>query len=246
MQPGPDNHDRVLNSVTALAAMDIWAVGQEGQRTVVLHSGGPCLPPTPTPCPVQFSDLPTSDPFYPFIRCLACRGVVAGYADGTFRPGASVTRGQVSKIVAAAAALGDPVPSTQQTFSDVPPSNPFWLWIERLAGREVISGYQCGGAGEPCDPQQRPYFRWGAALTRGQLAKIAANTVPWTDEIPPTQQTFADVPLTQPFWLAIERVVAHGVVSGYADGTFRPGAPVTRAQTAKIVANTFFLDCRTP
>ena len=72
------------------------------------------------------------------------------------------------------------------------------------------------------------------------------TSVPWTDEIPLTQQTFADVPPTQPFWLAIERVVAHGVISGYADGTFRPGAPVTRAQTAKIVANTFFPGCQTP
>jgi hypothetical protein len=39
-----------------------------------------------------------------------------------------------------------------------------------------MSGYPCGGPGEPCDPQQRPYFRWGNPVTRGQASKIVANT----------------------------------------------------------------------
>ena len=69
-----------------------------------------------------------------------------------------------------------PVPSTQQTFADVPNGNPFWLGIEELAAHQVISGYTCGSLGEPCDPLSRPYFRWGANATRGQLAKIAAQT----------------------------------------------------------------------
>ena len=59
----------------------------------------------------------------------------------------------------------------------MPPTNPFWQWIEQLAGRGVISGYTCGGVGEPCvPPGNRPYFRWGAPATRSQMAKIAANT----------------------------------------------------------------------
>src|SRR5690349_3380532 len=55
------------------------------------------LPTTsPTPCVIQFTDVPSSNPFYPYVRCLACRGIVSGYADGTFRPGAAVTRGQLA------------------------------------------------------------------------------------------------------------------------------------------------------
>jgi hypothetical protein len=93
-----------------------------------------------------------------------------------FRWGATATRGQIAKIDGVLAGYNGPVPSTQQTFADVPASNPFWLWIEELAGRSIIAGYACGGAGEPCDPQQRPYFRWGNNTTRGQLSKIAAQT----------------------------------------------------------------------
>ena len=54
-------------------------------------------------------------------------------------------------------------------------ATPFWLWIERLAAHGAISGYTCGGPGEPCvPPGNRPYFRWGANATRGQIAKIDA------------------------------------------------------------------------
>ena len=160
-----------------------------------------------TACTITFTDVDQTNPFYPFIRCLACRGIVSGYADGTFRWGNNVTRGQLAKILANAAGLSDAIPSTQQTFEDVPPSNAFWLWIERLAGHGAISGYACGGPGEPCDRRSnRPYFRRGANATRGQIAKIAALAAGITDPIPTTQQTFADVPAQQPV-LAVDRAV---------------------------------------
>ena len=93
-----------------------------------------------------------------------------------FRPYAQVTRGQISKIVAIAALLPAP-PAGQQTFEDVPPTSTFWEWIEELASGGAIGGYACGGAGEPCvPPQNRPYFRPGNNVTRGQAAKIVSNT----------------------------------------------------------------------
>jgi hypothetical protein len=45
-----------------------------------------------------------------------------------------------------------------------------------LTNRGVMSGYPCGGPGEPCDEENRPYFRWNAQVTRGQAAKIVGNT----------------------------------------------------------------------
>ena len=160
---------------------------------------------------MSFTDVEPSNPFYTYIRCLACRGIVSGYADGTFRPATPVTRGQIAKIVADAAGFSDAIPSTQQTFEDVPHGNPFWLYIERLAGRGSISGYTCGGPGEPCvPPGNRPYFRPDANVTRGQIAKIDANAGRLQRAIPTTQQTFEDVPSSNPFWLCIERVACTG------------------------------------
>jgi hypothetical protein len=123
-----------------------------------------------------------------FIERLSGVGAISGYncggpgepCDGQNRPyfrwGNPATRGQISKITALTAGWNGPIPSGQQTFTDVPSSNPFWTWIEELAGRGIISGYNCGGPGEPCDGQNRPYFRWGNNATRGQMSKIAAES----------------------------------------------------------------------
>ena len=169
-----------------------------------------------------------------------------------------MTRGQTSKIVAEAAGFADPVPSTQQTFEDIAPGSTFHLWIERLAGRAIIGGYPCGGPGEPCvAPANRPYFRPGNNVTRGQLAKIVAGAAGWTET--PTAQTFADVPPGSTFYLYVEQVGERGVVGGYPCGGranracrptnrpyFRPAANATRGQMSKIAAQAFFPGCQTP
>ncbi len=186
---------------------------------------------TPTACPIQFSDVPADSPFYTFIRCLACQGVVGGYSDNTFRPGNNVTRGQVSKFVSNAAGYTDAIPPTQQTFTDVPPTDTFWLFIERAYAHGVISGYS--------DHTFRPTNN----VTRGQMSKFVSNAANYNDPIPPTQQTFTDVPPTDPFWLFTERAVLHGVIAGYADHTFHPVADVTRGQTSKFISNAFFPGC---
>jgi hypothetical protein len=190
--------------------------------------------PLPVSCPIQFADVPAGSPFYAYVRCLACRNIVGGYGDNTFRPGANVTRGQLAKFVANAAGYQDAIPATRQTFSDVPPGSPFWVFVERVAAHGVVGGYSDGT------------FRPGATVTRGQVAKFVANAAGYADAIPPTHQTFADVPPGNPFWLFIERVAAHGVVGGYADNTFRPGNAVTRGQTAKFISTGFFPNCQTP
>ena len=60
-----------------------------------------------------------------------------------------------------AAGFSDTIPNTQDTFADVPPSNTFWLFVERLLLNrpDVMSGYVCGAPTEPCDSENRPYFR---------------------------------------------------------------------------------------
>ena len=208
-------------------------------------------------CAPYFVDVhsgpnPPQDYFYEPVQVLFCNGVVSGYTepDGlyTFRPFANTTRAQLSKMAAIAAGINDPV--TGQMFTDVPSTHNFYLWIQRLAQRGHISGYSCGGPSEPCDAQNRPYFRYGASITRGQIAKILANAKGLTGT--PTGQTFTDVPSTNPFYLWIERIAAVGEISGYPCGG--PGEPcdaqnrpyfrwnnnAIRAQVAKMVRVTFY------
>jgi N-acetylmuramoyl-L-alanine amidase len=172
--------------------------------------------------------------------------VLGGYADG-FHPNDNVTRGQAAKIISNAAGYADAIPAATQTFVDVPHSSAFWLYVERVYKHDAISGYACGGAGEPCPGL---YFRPGANLTRGQLAKITTSVAGYSETL--SGQSFSDVPPASPFYQYIGRAKLHNVISGYACGGpgepcpgsyFRPGNNVTRGQTAKIVAGTFFPDC---
>ena len=232
--------------------------------TITGLPGGGCPSPTSTAtntatatstvCPVQFNDVPATNTFYSSVRCLACRGIVSGYSDGTFRPNNQVTRGQLAKMVSNAAGFSEPV--SGQTFEDVPPSNTFYEWIQRLSTRGYMSGYNCGGPGEPCITGS-PYFRPFANATRGQTSKIVSNAAGFVE--PVSGQTFQDVPTTYTFYEFIQRLATRGVMGGYNCGGvgepcigpenrpyFRPQLDVTRGQSAKIVANAFYPDCLTP
>lgn len=120
-----------------------------------------------------------------------------------------------------------------------------------------MGGYSCGTMPEePCGPDSKPYFRPGSVATRGQLAKIVANAAGYGGT--PTEQSFADVPLSHPFYMWVERLASVGVMAGYTCGGvvepcdeanrayFRPYNNVTRGQTSKVMAGAFFPNCQAP
>jgi hypothetical protein len=276
--------ENVLKGVAVVSANDVWAVGHyisgTGFQTLTAHSSGPCVTATPTAtatpnveatstptvCTLQFTDVPADNTFYQYVRCLACQGIVSGYACGAegepcdgdnnpyFRPNANVTRGQIAKIVSNSAGYDeDPGP---QIYEDVAADNPFYQWINRLSNRGHMGGYRCGGEGEPCGVEEMPYFRPFANATRAQLAKIVSNTAGLTDT--GAEQIFTDVPPENGFYVWIQRLASRGIMGGYACGGesepcddqerpyFRPYNSVTRGQTSKIVAGAFFPNCLTP
>lgn len=62
-----------------------------------------------------------------------------------------------------------------QDFQDVPVSNPFFGYLHSIYLAGIVSGYNCGGAGEPCvPPYNLPYYRPNSAVTRGQMSKYAS------------------------------------------------------------------------
>jgi hypothetical protein len=236
-----------LEGIDALAPDDIWAAG-----TGMTHYSWSL-----------FADVPTIHVFYSFVQCLACRDVLGGYADGTFRPQNDMTRGQLAKVVSNAAGFEeDPGP---QIYEDVSTSHTFYAWINRLSNRGHMSGYPCGGPGEPCSPENRPYFRPEANVTRGQAAKIVSNAAGFIE--PVSGASYQDVPPSHTFYVFIERLSRRGYMGGYqCPGSgiinpctglpetcdppeqrpfFRPCVNITRGQASKIVANTFFPECST-
>jgi hypothetical protein len=201
---------------------------------------------TATVCSVSFSDV--TDPtayYYAPVHYLACHGVVGGYSDGTFRPFNNTTRGQMSKIVVLAESLPIQTPAAGgYTFTDNPPGSTFFDYIETAVANGIVGGYACGGLNpqtgltEICDGANRPYYRPGNFVTRGQLTKIvviAAQQVQGWTLVNPATASFSDVPVGSTFYTYIETAVCHSILGGYADGTFQPSNNATRGQISKIV-----------
>ncbi len=75
-----------------------------------------------------------------------------------------------------------------------------------------------------------------------QGAKPAEPEKPAPKPTTPTSTGFSDVPSNHYAADAIKNCVAKGITSGYSDGTFKPTAPVTRAQFCVMIARGFYPD----
>jgi hypothetical protein len=71
----------------------------------------------------------------------------------------------------------------------------------------------------------------------GTSVSSAADAFTYTTApaTPPPQVTFSDVPPSYWAYGAIEQLAGRGIVSGFPDGTFRPNAPITRAEFVKML-----------
>lgn len=152
---------------------------------------------------------------------MTCRGIVGGYADGTFRPYNPATRAQIAKMVA----LGEGWPlirPQEPTFSDVGPGDWFYEYVETAFAHGIVGGYT--------DGTFRPYSN----VTRGQLSKMIVLARCWPLLDPP-EAHFRDVAPGSTFYTYVETAQSKGVVGGYGDGTFRPNNEATRGQLSKML-----------
>lgn len=127
-----------------------------------------------------------------------------------------------------AASVVVPVASANTSFTDVSPSSSHFNAIQNLVERGIIKGFE--------DNTYRP----NATLTRGQAAKILANALQL--DTSSKEQKFTDVTASIEYIGAINALADKGIINGYADGTFKPGEPLTRGQMAKILVNAFGLE----
>ena len=213
---------RVISCLVFLAAF-FFQVGATVPVSAKEESGASGVTNTSpqTLCTLAFSDVRPTDYFYEAVRSLFCMGAIGGYPDGTFRPNAVSTRGQLSKIIVISKGWGlisPPSPS----FPDVQRDNPFYAYVETARAHGIIAGYSDGT------------FRPNANVTRGQLTKVVVLTEGWP-LLYPARATFTDVTPSHTFFTFVETAVAHGAISGYADGSFRVGTNATRGQISKMI-----------
>lgn len=103
-----------------------------------------------TPSTPYFTDVPVSYFAYQYIETARLAGIVGGYTAAQcqaahaqfpcFLPNNPVSRGAMAKFVVKAWGWSQTTPSGGQTFTDVPPSYPFYIFIETAHGLGIIDG----------------------------------------------------------------------------------------------------------
>lgn len=143
---------------------------------------------------------------------------IHGYEEGGFGPGASLTRGEACAIFTQLMTSHmEHIP--EQTFGDVPADAWYLSQLSELSAMGVIIGDDQGRI-RPEDP-----------ITRAEFLTILAKFFPTE----PAYSAFIDVPADHWAYDTISCAAVRGWVSGYEDGTFRPDAPITRAEGVSML-----------
>ncbi|MGE5370636.1 MAG: S-layer homology domain-containing protein [Solirubrobacterales bacterium] len=128
-------------------------------------------------------------------------------------------------ILLAAVLLAGSAPAMAASgYKDVKASNPVMPYITYLQARHVLSGYADGS------------FRPNQTISRAEMAVVLINAAS-VQAKPSPKNSFKDVDKKHWAYAAIETAYRNGFMRGYPDGTFRPGAKVTRAEAAAMLLN---------
>lgn len=141
-----------------------------------------------------------------------------GYDTGMFMPGANMTRAEVAQMFYNLL-LNKNVPITV-SFTDVPATAWYADAVNVLASLGILTGY-----GNSQYAPDRP-------ITRAEFTVIAMR---FAQLNPGGVNIFSDVDADDWFYAQVVGSIQYGWITGYADGTFRPNAYITRAEVTAIV-----------
>ena len=177
-----------------------------------------------------FTDIDSSHWAYNAISHLAANFILNGYLDGSFKPEHNITRAEFAKIIVSASNKYDY--SATSSFTDVSEKDWYYTYVASAYKNGYITGYPDGS------------FRPDDNITRADICTIVGRATGKILLAPGiSAKSFSDMEQIPEY--AINCVVAltgDGIVNGYNDGSFRPRAYATRAQTAKIIYSAFFKD----
>lgn len=180
-----------------------------------------------------FLDVPPGHLFYDDIGRLSAHGITVGCGGGDYCPDDVVTREQMAAFIIRALGEFNPPAPASQRFTDVPPSNPFYNFINRMAALQITFG---------CTPDHLQYCPSNAVL-RQEMATFILRSLGEFNPPVPASQRFNDVPPGNPFYNFIDRAAVLNITLGCTPDHFFfcPADPVTRAQMAAFLVRAFNL-----
>lgn len=155
---------------------------------------------------------------------------IQGYADGTFRPNASVTRAQMASMLA-----------RHLTNNEIPTAPPSFKDTAKHGAKDAIEYVKAQGLFQGTTATT---FQPNGTITRAQMAAVVVR---WMEQQGAeltfdTKSTFTDVKANHWAAEAIAKVHALGIMTGTSQTTFNPEGALTRAQAVKVLNQLFELE----
>lgn len=209
----PGGSDVTLRTVgSGTTVIERVALVRSGQSSTLSTAG----------CDRQFADNPRGSGYFADVNWMQWSGLSGGYAaSNTYGKKHQITRGESLAFIQRYIAPSH-TPSRTSVFKDVPTTHTFHQAISWGASTGVAGGYTDGR------------FRPSQNVTRGEFASLLYRAS-GQQHTSSTLRGFRDVPREAPHAQAIAWMADTGISSGYADGTFRPSRPITRAEVAALM-----------
>lgn len=135
-------------------------------------------------------------------------------------------------VLSAFIVLGIIVVAKASTFVDVPDDAYYADAAERMADRNILSGYGDG------------YYYGNQSITRAQVAALVCKMLGKADDAAALagKTAFADIPETNWSTGYVNYAVANGIINGDGDGNFRPDDSVKYEEVVKVIVCVLGLD----
>lgn len=147
------------------------------------------------------------------------KGLIKGYADGTFKPNNSITRAEFITLLNHAWGFTE---KASVSFQDVKETD----WFYEAVAQALSAGYTKGYADGTFQPNK--------TITRAEAAVMMANALGLSAN--ESSARFTDA-AEMPAWAqdSVRAVVAAGIMSGHPDGSFGATKSITRAEAVSAL-----------
>ncbi len=132
----------VIVSIVSLNVIQVNAQEKMSNRAEAIVEIGKLLGLDGTQRETQFKDVPKSHYASGYIQSAVDKGIVTGYADGTFKPAQELTRAHIAIFISRA--FGSKLPTGNVTFKDINKDSSAYSAIQQLVAAGITNGYNDG------------------------------------------------------------------------------------------------------
>lgn len=181
----------------------------------------------------SFTDVSASNPAYDAVEYLKSKGIVGGYADGTFKPKQQVNRAEALKLILTPVLPADGLRIyAHSPFKDVPDGAWFLPYVEAARSTlGVISGPPDKTNFLPSDPIKTSEFLKIFLLTQRVDSQGSYKEL--------TGPLASDVNSSMWFFPYVRYALSASMIIVHEDGSLRPQETMTRADVAQLMYRYF-------